>query len=65
MNERNWKMYKRKMRIDEKLHSGWWWFKECFEVWAYCMMNPEEDPCDFFCHICSDYVGYEEEFYYE
>ncbi len=65
MYERNWKMFKRKMRIDEKLRSGWWWFKECFEIWAMCMTDPDDDGGDFFCHICSDYVGYEEEFYYD
>ena len=29
------------------------------------MTTPEDDGGDFFCNICSDYVGYEEEFYYD
>jgi hypothetical protein len=65
MYERNWKMYKRKMRIDEKLYSGWWWFWQCFDEWVYCMTHPEDNGGDFFCNINTDYCAYEEDFYYD
>jgi hypothetical protein len=29
------------------------------------MNDPEDTGGDFFCHICSDYVKYEEDTYYE
>ena len=58
-------MYKRKMRLDEKLHSGWYWFWECFDEWCYTMTHPEDTGGDFFCNINTDYVAYEEDFYYD
>ena len=53
------------MNFFEKLHSGWWWIGECFDEWCWTMTHPEDTGGDFFCHICSDYVGYEEDAYYE
>ena len=49
--------------MDEALHcitTGWWWFRECFLEWTYCMSDPDNLGGDFFCHICSDYCAYEE-----
>jgi hypothetical protein len=57
-------MYKRPMNLIEKLACGWWWFGEGVLEWIWCMTHPEDDGGDFFCHICSDYVAYEEETYY-
>jgi hypothetical protein len=53
------------MSLFEKLSSGFWWFRECFDEWVYCMTTPEDDGFDFFCHINTDYCRYVEEFYYE
>ena len=55
----------RPMNVFEKLDAGWYWFRECFWVWVMCITNPEDTGGDFFCHICSDYVKYEEDTYYE
>ena len=57
--------YNRPMNVFEKLEAGWYWFRECFWVWVMCITNPEDTGGDFFCHICSDYVKYEEDTYYE
>ena len=54
----------RPMKFFEKLDAGWYWFRECFWVWVMCITNPEDTGGDFFCHICSDYVKYEEDTYY-
>jgi hypothetical protein len=54
--------YNRKMNFLEKLHSGWYWFVECFDEWCYTMMN---DDGEFFNYLQSDYVKYEEDMYYE
>jgi phage pi2 protein 07 len=54
----------RPMNVFEKLDAGWYWFRECFWVWVMCITNPEDTGGDFFCHICSDYVKYEEDTYY-
>ena len=51
------------MNVFEKLHSGWWWFGECFDEWCYTMMNDEDG--EFFDYIQIDYVKYEEDMYYE
>ncbi len=53
------------MNTLEKLRSGWWWFWQCANEWAYCMATPEDDGWDFFCHINTDYCRYVKEFYYE
>jgi hypothetical protein len=55
----------RPMNVFEKLDAGWYWFRECFWIWVMCITNPEDTGGDFFCHICSDYVKYEEDMYYE
>ena len=55
----------RPMNVFEKLDAGWYWFWECFWIWVMCITNPEDTGGDFFCHICSDYVKYEEDTYYE
>ena len=57
--------YNRKMNFIEKLEAGRYWFWECLLEWIWCMTHPEDTGGDFFCHICSDYVGYEEDMYYE
>jgi len=54
--------YNRPMNVFEKLHSGWWWFGECFDEWCWTMTH---DDGEFFNYIQSDYVGYEENMYYE
>ena len=55
----------RKMNFLEKLEAGRYWFWECLLEWIWCMTHPEDTGGDFFCHICSDYVKYEESTYYE
>lgn len=55
----------RKMNFIEKLHCGFYWFGECFSEWVWCMTHPEDNGGDFFRHICSDYVAYEESVYYK
>ena len=55
----------RPMNVFEKLEAGRYWFWECLLEWIWCMTHPEDTGGDFFCHICSDYVGYEEDMYYE
>ena len=57
--------YNRPMNFVEKLEAGRYWFWECLLEWIWCMTHPEDTGGDFFCHICSDYVGYEESTYYE
>ena len=52
--------YNRPMNFVEKLEAGRYWFWECLLEWIWCMTHPEDTGGDFFCHICSDYVGYEE-----
>ncbi len=52
----------RKMNFLEKLHSGWWWFGECFDEWCWTMTH---DDGEFFNYLQSDYVKYEEDMYYE
>lgn len=59
------KLYNRPMNFFEKLSVGWWWFGECWSEWVYCMMHPEDNGGDFFCHLCTDYISYEEDMYYE
>ena len=54
--------YNRPMNVFEKLHSGWWWFGECFDEWCYTMRS---DDGEFFNYLQSDYVKYEEDMYYE
>ena len=54
--------YNRPMNIFEKLHSGWWWFGECFDEWCYTMTH---DDGEFFNYLQSDYVKYEEDMYYD
>lgn len=54
----------RRINFFEKLYAGYWWFGECFSEWYYCMTHPEDTGGDFFCHICTDYVSYEETTYY-
>ncbi len=54
--------YNRPMNVFEKLHSGWWWFGECFDEWCWTMTH---DDGEFFNYIQSDYVAYEEDMYYE
>jgi hypothetical protein len=46
------------MNFFERLFVGWWWFGQCFEEWYWCMTHAENNGGDFFCHLCSDYVGY-------
>ena len=53
--------YNRPMNVFEKLHSGWWWFGECFDEWCYTIKNEDGE---FFNYLQSDYVGYEESTYY-
>jgi hypothetical protein len=55
----------RPMNVFEKLEAGRYWFWECLLEWIWCMTHPEDTGGDFFCHICSDYVKYEESEYYE
>ena len=55
----------RPMNVFEKLEAGRYWFWECLLEWIWCMTHPEDTGGDFFCHICSDYVKYEESTYYE
>jgi hypothetical protein len=50
------------MNFFEKLHSGWWWVLQIFEEWCYTMRNEDGD---FFEHLQSDYVKYEEDMYYD
>ena len=59
------KLYNRPMNFFEKLSVGWWWFGECCSEWVYCMTHPEDDGGDFFCHLQTDYVSYEEDMYYQ
>jgi len=54
--------YNRKMNVFEKLHSGWWWFGECFDEWCWTMTH---DDGEFFNYIQSDYIQYEMDMYYE
>lgn len=56
--------FNRKMNFLEKLEAGRYWFWECLLEWIWCMTHPEDTGGDFFCHICSDYVKYEEDIYY-
>lgn len=58
------KLYNRPMNFFEKLYCGYYWFGECWSEWIYCMTHPEDDGWDFFCHICTDYVAYEQDTYY-
>jgi hypothetical protein len=59
------KLYNRSMNFFEKIQVGWWWcISECLSEWVYCMTHPEDSGGDFFCHICTDYVKYEEDTYY-
>jgi hypothetical protein len=53
------------MSFFQKLYSGWWWFGECFNEWTWCITDPDNTGGDFFCHLCSDYVAYEEETYHD
>jgi len=39
---------------------GWWWFRECFLEWCYCITDPDDTGGDFFCHICSQWRPYNE-----
>ena len=54
--------HNRPMNVFEKLHSGWWWFGECFDEWCWTMTH---DDGEFFNYLQSDYVKYEEDMYYE
>ena len=54
--------YNRPMNIFDKLQSGWYWCGEIFEEWCYTMTH---DDGEFFHYLQSDYVGYEEDTYYE
>lgn len=53
--------YNRPMNVFEKLHSGWWWFGECFDEWCWTMTHEDGE---FFNYLQSDYVKYEEDMYY-
>lgn len=53
------------MNFFEKLQVGWWWCLQIFEEWYYTMTHPEDDGRDFFCHLQTDYVAYEEDLYYD
>lgn len=53
--------YNRPMNFFEKLQVGWYWFGECFNEWCYTMANEDGE---LFNYLQSDYVAYEEEFYY-
>lgn len=53
------------MSFFQKLYSGWWWFGQCFEEWAWCMTHPEDNGGEFFCYLQTDYVAYEQEMYYD
>ena len=60
------KLYNRPMNFFEKLSAGWWWFGECWSAWCYTMFDENgEEFGDFFCHLQSDYVRYEQEMYYQ
>lgn len=39
----------------------WWWIGEIFDEWCYTMTH---DDGEFFIYLQSDYVRYEEDFYY-
>ena len=54
--------YNRPMNVFEKLHSGWYWFGECFDEWCWTMTHEDGE---FFNYLQSDYVKYEEDMYYE
>ena len=58
------KLYNRPMNFFEKIQVGWWWVLQIFEEWCYTMTHPEDSGGDFFCHLQTDYVAYEEEMYY-
>ena len=49
------------MNVFEKLQSGWYWIRECFDEWCWTMTN---DDGEFFEFLQIDYVGYEESEYY-
>jgi hypothetical protein len=57
------KRYNRKMNIFEKLHCGWFWVFQIFEEWCWTMTHDEQ--WEFFNFLQTDYVGYEEDEYYE
>jgi hypothetical protein len=59
------KLYNRPMNFFEKIQVGWWWVLQIFEEWCYTMTHPEDSGGDFFCHLQTDYVAYEEEMYYD
>jgi hypothetical protein len=59
------KLYNRPMNFFEKIQVGWWWVGEIFDEWCYTMTHPEDSGGDFFCHLQTDYVRYEEEMYYD
>jgi hypothetical protein len=59
------KLYNRPMNFFEKIQVGWWWVLQIFEEWCYTMTHPEDSGGDFFCHLQTDYVAYEEEMYYQ
>ena len=51
------------MNAFEKLQAGWWWTARIFEAWCDTMTNDEY--WEFFLHLQSDYVKYEEDTYYD
>ena len=59
------KLYNRSMNFFEKIQVGWWWVLQIFEEWCYTMTHPEDSGGDFFCHLQTDYVAYEEDVYYD
>ena len=59
------KLYNRPMNFFEKIQVGWWWVLQIFEEWCYTMTHPEDSGGDFFCHLQTDYVAYEQEMYYQ
>jgi hypothetical protein len=59
------KLYNRPMNFFEKIQVGWWWVLQIFEEWCYTMTHPEDSGGDFFCHLQTDYVAYEEDVYYD
>jgi hypothetical protein len=59
------KLYNRPMNFFEKIQVGWWWVGQIFDEWCYTMTHPEDNGGDFFCHLQTDYVSYEEDVYYD
>ena len=59
------KQYNRSMNFFEKLVAGWYWFGECYAEWSWQMTHTEDEYWEFFDYLQTDYVGYEEDTYYD